>query len=178
MSHLTSRTTRMALGVLVPFAILGSGPDARAALSATRTWGLNATAACEPFQPTTATRLGVDGLHNKGTSSIYAACSMPAEHLQQADGGTVKAGIVVRNTGKAGASVTCTFRPGLSEGAVGNTEGGSYPRSVVVAAGAQHDFAFAAASGRYFSIPNFSCRLPPGVEISHVYRVFRENIGT
>ena len=154
-------------------------PTAASAAEAGRSWTQGAASACAAFAPTQQIRTSSTGVKNAGTMTFYVACGMPGDFNGHANGGAYEAAIVAANRGTTPAKVNCTLRPGYVVGSA--TEQGAFPRSFTLAPGQQYWFWFDAASlmpaGKTFGNVNFTCTLPPNVEITHMNRNFNEDVG-
>lgn len=145
-------------------ATLAPAPAAHAGTSAA-----NATAFCQGALPAFDTQIRKRplGVNNEGDSSAFVSCSIPVGHNPTA----VENGLVaLTNTSATAITVSCTLVDGMATGVSGQAPG-YYPKSVAVAAGDTNGIVW--TPGEYglpsFSpYQNFSCNLPPGVELNLV----------
>ncbi len=170
---------RIACLALAVAAASSVSADASAAESTEREWTQGAASACAAFAPTQQIRTSATGVRNAGTSTFYVACGMPGDYNGHMDGGATQTDIVAINRGDAPVKVSCTLRPGYVEGNA--TSQGAFPQSYTLEAGEQHWFEFNSedilGDGRIAN-PNFTCTLPPNVEITHMNRYYYEDVGT
>ncbi len=139
-----------------------------------------AASACAAFAPTQQIRTSASGVKNAGASTFYVVCGMDGDFRGVPDGGAFRADIAVTNRGDIPAKVNCTLRPGYVEGNAPHQ--GAFPQSHTLDAGEQYWFEFYAdellTDDYLIANPNFTCTLPPNVEINHMNRYYREDIGT
>lgn len=117
------------------------------------------------------------GVKNGGTQTFYVACGMPGDYRGYADGGANQTEIVVANRGMTQIKVNCTLRRAYVDGSA--PEQGAFPQSKTIEPGEQRWFTFSASEIGldYIGNPNFTCTLPPGAEVTHMNRYYREDIG-
>ncbi len=156
--------------------------DAAAAESTLRVWTQGAAGACAAFAPTQQIRTSASGVKNAGTATFYVACGMAGDFKGKLDGGASETEIVVANRGEVAVKVSCTLRPGYVDG--DTPVQGAFPQSRTLEPGEQYWFEFNAedlallGDDEFIANPNFTCTLPPNVEITHMNRYYREDIGT
>lgn len=153
------------LAVLVAGSALALSTNADAATQ--RATYVTATAACSGPIPSSdgALRRSPIGIRNDGTSNVFISCSVPADFV-----GDLTTGIIethFHNFGAASGTVNCTLTAGIREYGVGSVAG-----STVVAAGGDSYIQWANIDKKHnWGSYNFSCILPPGMEINTIIDV-------
>lgn len=126
----------------------------------------NATAFCQGALPVSDTQIRKRplALRNEGTATAFASCSVPVNFA----GPNFLLDVIVVNRNATSATVRCTLVDGVVA-EIGDTDPGYYPLSVDVGPGGSGvlewwppDFGLET----FTDIANFSCALPPGVEIA------------
>lgn len=154
-----SNVLRLAATPLAPVALLLAATGAGAENSRIHSW--SATSVCEaPLPVYDATlRKRPLGITNEGTATIHISCSLPGDHRANTDDAWVY--VYFTSTGPA-ATASCTM-------AAGNRYTGAFyeTKSVAVGAGASTLIQFEDVNrGTAFGSLNFSCNLPPGIELN------------
>jgi hypothetical protein len=148
-----------------------SMPHARAATSAS-----NATGMCQSALPVFDTQIRKRplGVSNEGSSSAFVSCSVPVGYNPD----TVDNGAIFLTNRNAGAViVSCT----LVDGALAAQDPGYYPQTVAALPGEVTIIVWDPADHgleTFQSYPNYSCNLPPGVEINVVGNDYTESTPT
>jgi hypothetical protein len=155
---------------------LASATDVSAATSIRNTV-TSPAGACQPFFSTTQARYSATGIRNAGNATFYVVCSMNGTwNENSANGGAVTISVVVRNGAAGSQGVNCTARPGYHYGGISLQA--AYPRAATLAPGTSHEFEWTSAeAGVMFRNPNFTCTLPPGMEITAVRSDYTVDIG-
>ena len=165
---------------IVPILACLPGAHAAAQASWTHSMVVNGPGACKPYSPTAVVRYSASGLRNAGGSSIHVICALPGRMTGQVGGGSYdgvnnqQAVALTNPLGKA-VEVTCSFLPGRPTGGGATDSSPTYSNTVTVAA----------RSGRFFSfyypytqgMTQYTCLLPPGVEINSASRSYVEQLG-
>lgn len=107
------------------------------------------------------------GIANEGTSVIFISCSMPGDYVGNVESATVQ----INFTGlESGGTVSCTLVGGSRFGMVYRTG------SVAVAMGANNQLAWDDVDkGTTWGSYNFSCNVPPGVEMNNLMVIQRDS---
>lgn len=160
----SSSVLRSAIAVL----IVGSAFTMANADAATqRATYVTATAACAGPIPASdgALRRSPIGIRNDGTVNVFISCSVPGDFV-----GDLTTGILephFHNFGADSATVNCTMTAGLREYGFGSVAG-----STVIAAGSDSWVDWSNVDKKHaWGSYNFSCILPPGVEINTIIDV-------
>lgn len=149
----------------IAFALAAStfySPRADGALSA------NATAFCQGALPSFDTQIRKRPLAvaNEGDAFAFVSCSIPVGDNAVP---SYQGRISVTNRGVTSVDVSCTLVDGLSESVSGRVPG-YYPKTITVPSNSGGVFLWSAVTpGPPFDrFQNFSCSLPPGVELNEI----------
>lgn len=147
-------------------AILAASPTVEA--ETVRSHFYAATSVCEaPLPVYDATlRKRPLGISNEGSTVIFISCSMPADYVGNVETATVQ----VNFTGlDSGGTVNCTLIGGSRFGMVYRTG------SITVATGADAQLVWDSVDkGTTWGSYNFSCNVPPGVEMNNLMVIQRD----
>lgn len=138
---------------------------------------VNATGYCQAALPAyeTSLRKRPTAIRNEGAANAFVSCSLPGDYFNV--GGNYFAAVTFANAGASVANVSCTFVDGL---AAPWQEGGPVYRqgAVNVQPGTVNYLVWEPGAEEAFSAnANFSCSLPPGVEIHFIEIQFEEDNG-
>lgn len=153
------------LAVLVAGSALALSTNADAATQ--RATYVTATAACSGPIPASdgALRRSPLGIRNDGTSNVFISCSLPADFVGDMTTGTIEPHF--HNFGAASATVNCTLTAGNRFGGFGSVAG-----STSITAGGDSYISWSSIDKKHnWGSYNFSCILPPGVEINTIIDV-------
>jgi hypothetical protein len=153
------------LAVLVAGSALALSTNADAATQ--RATYVTATAACSGPIPSSdgALRRSPIGIRNTGTSNVFISCSVPADFVGDLATGIVE--VHFENFGSVEATVNCTLTAGNRFGGFGSVAG-----STVMAGGADSYVGWSNVDKHHaWGSYNFSCILPPDVEINTIIDV-------
>lgn len=130
----------------------------------------NGAGACQGALPVYATNLRARplGINNEGTSGAYVSCSLHTIDLYQADNAVN--GLMLSNGGGADADVDCVLVSSGSD--LGSAS--YFPKSITVPAGASKvelswDPAADNGGANFPNTMNYSCLLPPGIDVNYVF---------
>ena len=107
------------------------------------------------------------GISNEGSTVIYISCSMPGDYVGNVETATVQ----INFTGlDSGGTVNCTLVGGSRFGMVYRTG------SIAVATGANAQLVWDNVDkGTTWGSYNFSCNVPPGVEMNNLMVIQRDS---
>ncbi len=167
------KTFPTALAIALAATTMAPSSDAHAGTSAA-----NATAFCQGALPAfdTEIRKRPLGVNNEGDSNAFVNCSIPIGHNPTA----VENGVVtLTNTNGTAVTANCTLVDGLAPG-VSQDPPGYYPKSLAIAAGDTGAIVWTPGEYQLSSFSpyqNFSCNLPPGVELNLVGNDYADSAG-
>ena len=146
------------------------------AITNDRTQVQHAAGSCQGNLPVSATQLRARPLAiaNEGTASAFLSCSLGSDDYSQAFNDFN--GVVVTNRTAAAVNISCTLVAGGIEGPAV-----FFPKTVPVPAGALVVVPFDPIDDNggdpFPNSLNYSCSIPPGVEINAVFTNIDEEIG-
>lgn len=130
----------------------------------------NASGACQGARANYAASLRArpTGMNNEGTADVYVSCSMSTPDFYQSANDAN--GVVLANRGTEDATVSCTLAAGSYE----NLPATLFPKSITVPAGGSTvvlswDAATDNAGTYFANTINYSCILPPGIDLQTVF---------
>lgn len=150
------------IAVVIAGAALTRASNANAANF--RTYYVTATAACSGPLPAYdgALRRSPLGIRNQGNENVFISCSLPADYVGDMTSGTVQPSF--HNFGVIPATVKCTMVAGMREYGFGSVAA----TTSVAASGDNQISWFSIDKHDIFGSYNFSCILPPNVEINTI----------
>jgi len=142
-----------------------------AASAAFHSDAVNATGACNGALPSFegAIRKRPTGILNQGTTSAFVSCSVTTDGGMNP--GYDTAIVYLVNRGTSSAAVDCTFVNGIAAELSPMVPTQFYPKTVGIPAGEAVAVSWEASEfelEKFLNIVNFSCNLPPKVEIALV----------
>ena len=169
--NFSNKVSSVVLGAFVVLFMTGNA----FAITEARTQVQHAAGSCQGNLPVSATQLRARPLAiaNEGTASAFISCSLGADDYNEALNGYN--GVVVTNRTAAEVNISCTLAAGGIEAAAV-----FFTRTVAIPAGALSVVPFDMADNGGNPIPNslnYSCSIPPGVEINAVFTNIEEDIG-
>jgi hypothetical protein len=153
-------------------------PGLATAETVSRTQVQNGTGACQAALPNYEGNIRKRPLaiSNEGTSPAFVSCSMKSDDYYAAL--NEYNGVQLSNRGSASANVNCTLVAG---GTAPVATANYYPKSIAVPAGESvvlpWDPAVDNADAPFQNSLNWSCSLPPGVDINVVFTNIAEEVG-
>jgi hypothetical protein len=143
-----------------------------------RTQVQNGTGACQAALPSYEGNIRKRplGLNNEGAAPAFVSCSMKADDFSDALNGYN--GLQLSNRGAAAANVNCTLVAG---GTLPVATAAYFPKSFAIPAGssivAAWDPEVDNGDAPFPNTLNWSCNLPPGVDINLVFTNIAEEVG-
>lgn len=152
---------------------LGMSNDVQAA-TATRLYFQNASGICQPALPVFDgnIRKRPTAVANEGTSNAFVSCSSQTQAESTTGIGTIS--LVLYNRTAAPISATCSLVHSFQTGGL------IIPKTLSVPANNRVFFDWTAAEVSFTSVrfANWSCNLPPGVDVGYAIFNYSEEIGT
>ncbi|MEP6633113.1 MAG: hypothetical protein ABJA62_02800 [Luteimonas sp.] len=169
MRKLTSHL--MLAGTLV---VAGTSAQDAFAVTASRTYFNNAAGICQPALPAFDgnIRKRPTAVANEGTATAFVSCSFSSNAEDTLGASSVQ--LTLFNRTASAVSVTCTMNPNYYAGGVIPF----IPKTISMPAG-RTDFLWNASEngGNNFLFMNFSCALPPGVDVGYGFYNYNVNVG-
>lgn len=169
------RFTAHVLVLGLAFTVSGTAPAA----TITRTQVQNATGVCQAALPNYEgnVRKRPLGLNNEGTAAAFVSCSFKADSFYDETGNTFN-GLQLSNTGATAVEVSCSLVAG---GTLPVRAAVYFPKTFPVPAGASvvagWDPTLDNEGEPFPSTLNWSCNLPPGVNINVAFTNITEEVG-
>lgn len=169
------RVTPFALVPVLALAAVGTASSA----TVTRTQVQNGTGACQAALPSYEGNIRKRplGLNNEGTGAAFVSCSMKSDSFYDGIGNGFN-GLQLSNAGAAEATVNCSLVTG---GTLPVASATYFPKAFTVPAGASvvasWDPALDNEGEQFAHTLNYSCNLPPGLQINVVFTNIEEEVG-
>lgn len=170
---LVSKSTHLSSALLAPLLLLAGIGMTPSAQAVSVTEGQNASGTCQGALPVFDTQLRKRplALNNEGTDPAFVSCSLWATNYGQTTVVTGAIAAYFSNNTNTGSSVTCTFVDGVR--VVGGV--GFFTKTIAVPSNSFASIVWNSATDNggvpYGAFSNLSCLLPPGTEISFIFRV-------